>query len=273
MSRSGTVHCMDERAIRVGLIGHGAIGSVIADGLAAGTVDGAVLGGVLDPLAPREGHVVASVEELLDTADLVVEAAGHSALASCAPPVRMAGTDLLVVSVGALADDELRAAVTAPAPGRVLLTTGAIGGFDTLRAAMLLGHLETVSITSTKPARNLIRDWMTSETLDALTAGRESVVVFEGTAREAARRFPESANVCATLALATVGLDATAARLVGDPAATTVRHVVAAEGAAGRYEFSFENHPSPANPKTSAITPYAVLRALGDLTNLAWSFV
>jgi aspartate dehydrogenase len=264
---------MDEPALRVGLIGHGAIGSVIADALAARRVDGAALGGVLDPVAPREGHGVASVEELLNTADLVIEAAGHSALASYAPTVRAAGADLLVVSVGALADDELRAVVTAPAPGRVLLTTGAIGGFDTLRAAMLAGRLDMVSITSTKPARNLVRDWMTPEMVDVLTAGSEPVVAFEGTAREAARRFPESANVCATLALATVGLDATAARLVGDPAATTVRHVVAAEGAAGRYEFSFENRPSPANPKTSAITPYSVLRALGDLTNLTWSFV
>lgn len=258
--------------IAVGLIGHGAIGSVIADHLERGTVHGASLAAVLDPAAPHPRFAVGDIDEILDRCDLVVEAAGHGALAAYAPVIRERGVDLLVVSVGALADDELRAVVTTPAHGRVLLTTGAIGGFDTLRAAALLGGLDAVSITSTKPAANLVRDWMDGDLVAALATGTEPVVAFDGSARDAARRFPESANVCATLALATVGLDRTSARLVGDPSATTVRHTVRAAGAAGDYEFTFENRPSPTNPKTSAITPFAVLRALGDLTTATFRF-
>lgn len=264
---------MDDSRIAVGLVGHGAIGSVIADHLERGAVEGVSLAAVLDPAAPHPRVTVDTIDELLDRSDLVVEAAGHGALAAYASVVRERGVDLLVVSVGALADDELRAVVTAPASGRVLLTTGAIGGFDTLRAAALLGELDSVSITSTKPAANLVREWMPDDLREALTTGTEPVVAFDGSAREAARRFPESANVCATLALATLDLDDTTARLVGDPTAATVRHTVEATGASGRYEFTFENRPSPANPKTSAITPFAVLRALGDLAGGTFRFV
>lgn len=64
-------------------------------------------------------------------------------------------------------------------------------------------------------------------------------------AREAAAGFPESANVAATLALATTGLDITRVTVVGDPSATVVRHTVHASGDAGAYEISLENPPRP----------------------------
>ena len=67
----------------------------------------------------------------------------------------------------------------------------------------------------------------------------------------------------ATLALATLGFDRTRVTIVGDRAAVRVRHVIDVEGDAGRYAFHIENTPS-SNPRTSAITPFNVLRALCD---------
>ena len=46
-----------------------------------------------------------------------------------------------------------------------------------------------------------------------------------------------------------------------------MRHLIEVEGDAGHYEMHIANTPST-NPRTSAITPYNVLRALSDMTDL-----
>ncbi len=257
---------------RVGLIGCGAIGSVVARELSQGAVDGAELSAVFDLVVDHPLRVD-DRESLLARSDVVVEAAGHGALREHGVAVRKAGTDLLVVSIGALADEDLESRLRQAEGGRLLLCTGAIGGFDILRAAMLFGPLEEVAITSTKPAGALSRPWMDESVKGALAGGSEPVTVFDGPAREACAFFPESANVTATLSLATVGFDQVRVRMVGDPAATRVRHVVTASGVAGTYELSFENAPSPDNPRTSAVTAYSVLRAIGDLRRPSVAFL
>ncbi len=258
--------------LRVGLIGCGAIGSVVARELSHGAVEGAELTAVFDPIVHHPLQVQ-DRDSLLSRSDLVVEAAGHGALREHGAAVREAGTDLLVVSIGALADEDLEFQLRNAEGGRLFLCTGAIGGFDILRAAMLFGPLDEVAITSTKPAVALSRPWMDQAVQDALTHGDKPVTVFDGRAREACALFPESANVTATLSLATVGFDQVRVHMVGDPAASRVRHVVTASGAAGTYELSFENAASPDNPRTSAVTAYSVLRALTDIRRPPISFL
>ncbi|MCY4193063.1 MAG: DUF108 domain-containing protein [bacterium] len=250
--------------LRVGLIGCGAIGSVVARELSRGAVGGAELTAVFDLVVDHPLRVE-NRDSLLARADGVVEAAGHGALREHGTAVREADTDLVVVSIWALADQDLEAELKSAEGGRLFLCTGAIGGFDILRAAMLLGPLDEVSITSTKPAAALCRPWMDEAVQEALVRGSEPVTVFDGPARQACALFPESANVTATLSLATIGFDRVRVQMTGDPAAAGVRHVVAASGRAGAYELSFQNAASPDNPRTSAVTAYSVLRALGDI--------
>jgi aspartate dehydrogenase len=253
---------------RVGVIGFGAIGSSVVDTLRRDKIPGCTLAGVI----ARSGLVddvqrfaVKSIEDLIDRSDLVVEAAGHSALASMGPAVVAGGTDLLVVSVGALADADLYAHLTHEGGGRLLISTGAIGGFDILQAAMLMQPLESVELISRKRSAALIQPWMSAGLKEALASETHEVEAFTGPAREAVALFPESANIAATLALATVGFDRLKVRMVGVPAAAAVEHRVTAAGRAGSYEFVFRNRPSETNPRTSGITPYAVIRALGHL--------
>jgi len=254
------------------LLGHGAIGTQVAKALEAGNVLGAELAGVFDPWAPHPRKSVDSIAALLAGCDLVVEAAGHEALCAYGVAVRLSRTDLLVVSVGALADEKLLDDLRHPPAshqsqklGKLYISTGAIGGLDTLRAASLLGEIESVEMVSTKPAKNLIRPWMDDNLRQALAQGQEAVIAFSGPARQACALFPESANVCATAALAAIGFDRTQATLVGDPNRQTVRHEIKVEAESGRYGFTFENRTSPKNPKTSAIVPFSVVRALRAL--------
>ena len=263
---------MTSKSLRVGLLGHGAIGSAVAAGLKSGKVENAELAAVLDPWAPHPSLEVGSLQELLDASDVVVEAAGHDALRKHGCEVRAAGADLLVVSVGALADEELYRDLLAAksTPGKLYITTGAIGGFDTLKAVALAGEITHAEITSRKPAANLVQPWMDEDLRKKLLAevSREGeIIAFSGSAREACRLFPQSANVCATLSLATLGFDKTQATMVGDPARKRVRHEIRVEAESGIYEFAFENVTSPSNPKTSAVVPYAVLRGLSSLAD------
>jgi aspartate dehydrogenase len=77
----------------------------------------------------------------------VVEAAGHEAVRSCAARVARAGLNLVIMSVGAPADDGVRSELEAAARsggGTVSIPSGAVGGFDVLTSARALADLESV---------------------------------------------------------------------------------------------------------------------------------
>lgn len=236
--------------MKVTVLGAGAIGGVVARALLAGQVPGADLLGVVhrDPVDPPDLPVL-DEPSAVSGADLVVECAGHAALAGLGPSVVAAGTDLLAVSVGALTDDALLAALSA-GPGRVHLSTGAVGGLDVLRAAARMGPLHA-RVTTTKSAAALGVDG--------------PGVLRSGPAREIAAAFPRSTNVVAAVALAVGAWDRVEAAVVADPDATRTSHVIEAWGAAGEYRFEIRNAPSEETPTTSAVVPFAVLRAVADL--------
>ncbi|OUL99096.1 aspartate dehydrogenase [Variovorax sp. JS1663] len=256
--------------LRVALIGCGAIGSSVIE-LLKGDASLAVVAVVvpaegleaaqalLDKLAPG---VQAATAVPASGIDLVVETAGHAAIEEHVLPALRRGTPCVVASVGALSAQGLAerlevAAITGKT--QVQLIAGAIGAIDALAAARI-GGLDSVRYTGRKPPKA----WKGTPAeqgrdLDAL---RSEVVIFEGSAREAATLYPKNANVAATVSLAGLGLDRTQVRLIADPSVDENVHTVEAEGAFGRFELSMRNKPLAANPKTSALTVYSAVRAL-----------
>lgn len=196
--------------------------------------------------------------------DLLVECAGHKAIEEHVLPALERGIACLIVSVGALSEPglvERLEAAAARGNTRIELLPGAIGGIDALSAAKV-GGLDAVNYTGRKPAQAW-KDTPAEQvcTLDTLS---EATVIFDGSAREAARLYPKNANVAATLSLAGLGLDRTRVTLIADPHSEENVHQVEARGAFGRFEMSLRGKPLAANPKTSALTVYSVVRALGN---------
>ena len=260
--------------LRVGVLGWGAIGIAIAERLVDGAVPGAELTAVASRTPPTDVAVKVVVPaDLPNHCDLVVETAGHEAVHEHVPSLLRAGCQVMMVSTGALRDASLFEALTEAGGERLLLSTGAIGGIDIVGACLHDGEIRSISLTTTKPPTVLVQSWMDDAMTKALDAGIERVVCFEGSALDAAEKFPASVNVAATLALAAKSWDLIHVTVVGDPAATGNTHAIDIDADAGQYRVELANKALASNPTSSALVVASVLRALDSLTTTTHRFV
>jgi aspartate dehydrogenase len=247
--------------MRVGFIGFGTIARGLLDHVRPDDDLQFVGALVADPSKPRPAgtpRICTEVAQLLNLQpDVVVELGGHAALRCYGPPVLRAGVDLLMLSVGALADPAVeQEIVEAASAGRAqaIVVSGAIGGLDAIAAAVV-GGLSRVTHTTRKPSRALL----TRAEAAAQSKARE---LFRGSAREGALRFPDSINVAAAVSLAGIGLDRTEVCVIADPRIERNQHEVVAEGAFGELRFEIRNVPSDDNPRTGRLVAMSVLHAL-----------
>lgn len=244
--------------LRVGLLGDGHINRVLRRAVSE-TRPYRVVG------AFGRSDATPAAEEV----DVIVEAATQQAVRERVPGLIRSGIDVILLSIGALADPGLRATLLdGRHPGRVIPCTGAIGGLDQVRALRAAGPLTSASIETRKLPATLIQPWMGEEMRDALQRGDREIVLAEGPASGIAQRFPSSANVAASLALAADAWEHSTARVIADPAAAQTRHEIHAAGALGEVRCSVTNAPSPERPRSSAVVAWAALRALDDYAAL-----
>jgi aspartate dehydrogenase len=259
--------------VRVGLIGYGAIGRRLAESIAAGEAGHCELKAILVRRPERiEREVVErlgcrvtgdAADFLATSMDLVVEVAGHDALKAYGEDILRQGKDLLLISIGALADQAFEERLHRAAHDfgrRVYLATGAIAALDAISAAAV-GRLDAVTHLVRKPPAGLLPP----DEAARVQAKGEPCVLYEGTAREAAIRFPENVNVAAAIALAGLGLDRSMVRVVADPTVMRNTHEIEARGEFGELRVVLQNIPTE-NPKTGRLTAMSMIKALRNLT-------
>jgi aspartate dehydrogenase len=246
----------------VGIIGCGAMGGEICRALSGDSFPGKLL--LLDRHLDRAQHLadisaaataVASLQQIVEGSDLVVECASVQAARDIALSVLKKGKGLMILSVGALVDADFRQSIYEAARANkccVYIPSGAIGGIDALLAASQ-GAINRVTLTTTKPSKGLETAPYVLENDVNLT---RSGLIFEGTADEAIAGFPQNINVSATLALAGVGFEKTIVRIAVDPSYT---HKV--EGEFGTFTARFENVPTE-NKRTSKLAAYSAVATL-----------
>ncbi|NEI73951.1 aspartate dehydrogenase [Rhizobium lusitanum] len=251
------------------LVGWGAINQRVAALLAErGSPFDIVAVAVRDPARERDdlplgARLISQPGDLAATgATLVVEAAGRSSVLPFGRAALAAGMDFAVSSTSALVDTAALSELIALAEtgGRQLLVPpGALGGVDALAAASRL-NLTDVEHRIVKPPRA----WRgtAAETLCDLDALQAPLSFFQGSAREAADRFPQNANVAVITSLAGIGVDRTRVTLIADPEARLNAHEIRAEGDFGLLEIRLQNRPLATNPKSSEMTALNIVRLI-----------
>jgi aspartate dehydrogenase len=244
----------NSKTVKVGIIGCGAIGTLIAEAVERNLVvcDELVIydydGKKAEQLKSSLHFpvtIVASLDELLRLEPtVIVEAASQQAAREYVERIASAGMDLIVMSTGALLDLNVRSS-------KVHVPSGAIGGLDALSSAALVG-IDEVVLTSRKNPRALDLN------------NKEAKVVYEGYAEEAARLYPREMNVAATLAL-TVKPAKVRVKVVSDPAVKRNTHEVQLKWRLGEIFLRFANDPHPENPRTSALAAWSAIRLLQSL--------
>jgi len=254
--------------LRVAIAGLGPIGTGAAEALDEG-MDGLVLAAVSAQNPEQHRNWLAGlktppavlpIEQLSDVADIVIECAPAKLVRSIVGPFVAQGKTAIVLSAGALLENEDLIELATRNGGQIVVPTGALIGLDAVTAAAV-GEIRSVRMVTRKPVQGLAgAPYLVENSIDIETI-REPLKIFDGTAREAAKGFPANLNVAVALSLAGIGPDRTRLEIWADPALTRNVHRVEVESDSARFSMSIENIPSE-NPRTGRITALSVIALL-----------
>ncbi len=261
---------------RLGLIGCGAIGRLLALYVRDRLSDGCTLAAVSSRtrehavrLGTELGVPALSPEEVIAECDLIVEATSAMAMPSLVRAAMAAGKEIICLSVGGFVlDDRLLGEVMA-GKSPVHVPSGAIAGLDGVRALREAG-LDSLSLTTVKRPESLGLEDISAlpgvQNAEGISLSAEARLLFDGSAEEAIRRFPANVNVAVALALAGPGPEKTRMRLIADPLAEGTRHYISARAGACALDITTSPAALPENPRSSALAMYSVPALIRQLT-------
>ena len=243
--------------MKVGIIGCGAIANIITTSIVPED-NGIDIRYFFDKdieraenLASFAGGVAAlDFEDMVDNVDLVLECASPASVKEYAPKVLKKGVDMIIMSIGALMDEEFYYGIEKIAKennAKIHLPSGAIVGLDGIKAVAKFG-LKEVSLVTRKSPKSLGKEIDTEE------------VLFEGKASVAVIEFPLNINVAATISIACHrDIDV---KIIVDPKVDRNVHEITAKGDFGEFKTITMNYPCSANPKTSMLAALSAIRLL-----------
>ena len=199
-------------------------------------------------------------DELIDQADLVIEAAGSAVVPNLVRSAFLKKKGAMVISVGALIANSDLIELARDTNCRLLMPSGAIIGLDGIKSAAV-GRIDRVVMESRKAPEALEGAPHIVDNSINLWSLNEETVIFEGNAREACVGFPANLNVSAAVSFAGIGPDATTVKMIASPGLQRNCHDIEVEGEFGLMRIHLENIPGE-NPKTGKLTAMSIIRTI-----------
>jgi len=258
--------------VKLIFLGFGTIGRIIYEEISR--QEKYTVLGYFDPFTPDKDETELAAKGLLRyrsmkemiaaKPDVVVEAANLDVAQESVLPLLTEGIDVVSLSVGAYLNKELFDKIKnrdSNTMGDLMIPSGALPGLDVIKAAATR-PIHSVSLTTRKPPRALAgAAGVSGVSLAELT---EPIIVFEGTAAEAIKLFPQNVNIAATLSLAGIGPEKTRVTIIADPGVDVNIHEVVIAGVFGQYKGVVECQPS-SNPKTSLLAALSAVTLLNSI--------
>lgn len=215
---------------KLGIIGCGHLGTIVAKAWKAGLLAGYELVGVTsrspesaERLAEMAGcRACASVEELLALKpDYIAETASVKFMKDNAIKILENKTNLVVLSIGAFADADFFEQVKQTATEnqvKVHIASGAIGGFDVLQTLHVMslagmGEQKAQIHNITNPEVFMRHPFFAAR----VTSMEEDCEVFCDTAKRAIEMLPGRVNVAVATGISTAGPENTTSRMTSRP--------------------------------------------------------
>lgn len=253
---------------KLALLGCGYLNEIVAKALEDGHLPDYELVGVLgrtpkhaEAFTKRYGCVSCqTIEELLSLKpDYIAEAASVQAVKDYTINILESGTSLVVLSIGAFADEAFYAQVqeTARDAGqKVYIASGAVGSFDALRTACLMSPV-SMSISSRKSVNSLRHSPLYKENIEYSSS---PTTMFEGTTKEIIALLPTHMNVAVATALASVGPANTQIKVTAETDFVGDEYVITAQGEEVRSDLKIYS-------KTSKIAAWSVVSTLRNIAS------
>ncbi|MEW6069165.1 MAG: aspartate dehydrogenase [Candidatus Thermoplasmatota archaeon] len=255
----------------IGIIGVGAIGSILAKAL--DKLEGIEEVWLFDRRAEKaldvakklsKARVASNAKELIENVELVVEAASQQAVREYSYQVLSAEKDLMIMSVGALSDSTLKVELERVAfqkSRKIYLPSGAVLGIDGIKAAKLARIDEIILTTVKSPRAFKGNEYLKRKNID-VEAVKKETILFTGNAEEAVKYFPDNINVASCIALAGVGAEKTKVKIIADPKIKENIHRISVRGSFGEFQTETKNVVCPANPKTSYLAALSAIATI-----------
>ncbi len=257
-------------ALKIGIVGCGAIGKSLAKYIVKDLSGKAVLSALYDIDQKQCVRIslrltVATLGELIKKSDLVIESASGKAAFVIAKSALGQGKDVMIMSVGGVLDrfGELEKIAQAK-KAKIFIPSGALAGIDGLKASRI-SKIKKVVLTTYKNPLSFSGVKYISDKKINLAKIKKDKVLFFGPAAQAVKYFPQNINVAAVLALAGIGKEKTKVKIIASPLAKRNIHEILVESNAGLVRARTENILHPDNPKTSFL---AVLAAAATLKQI-----
>ncbi|CAD2072312.1 aspartate dehydrogenase [Phocicoccus pinnipedialis] len=250
--------------MKIGLMGAGAIGQYLLKHINGNRENHMTVKSVFVRNIEKYKHLeetfhvklFTDIHEFLESdIDIVVEATNIETVEQYFHTI-IKEKNMMSISIGAFSDDTLLKIAQESDSHKLYLPSGGIGGLDLIQNARALGNIDTLTLTTRKPASSLTEEVLSEET-----------IIFEGSAKDAIAKYPKNMNISIILSVAGIGTENTKVVLVADPTIDKNIHNIEVSGEFGQASFTFVNDPLKENPKTSALAAlsiYATLERLED---------